>query len=217
MSEPNTPPEKTAEELQAEIAKLQADKTALVGETTELRKSRQEKDEEIKVLQDAVKAATEKNAANPEEQKIADVVQKILGNESQKSAERNREAAFTKFVTDNNEYHPDNDTGGLKLAALKREYAGFNTSGLVETDDFVNVIGKAHALLRGPDTPRQTTETPYSSTTSTPVAPAAPQNDKLSDQEKKVMEQNGWTETQFTTLKAKYPDMVAELIAPVVH
>lgn len=218
MSEPITPIEKSVDELKAELAKLESDKQSLVGETQELRKSRQEKEDEIATLKAALVAAAEKNQANPEEQKIAEVVQKILGNEIQKSAERNREAAFTKFVAENNEYHPDNDPGGLKLLALKREFASFNTSGLVETDDFVKVIGKANALLRGTDTSRQTPmdTNPYSSTTSSPAAPPVRAESKVSDAEKKLIEQNGWTEDEFLKLKAKMPDMIEGLIRPVV-
>lgn len=219
MSEPITPTEKTADELKAEIAKLESDKQGLVGETQDLRKSRQEKDEEIATLKAALVAAAEKNQANPEEQKIAEVVARVLSKEKEQSAVTNREAAFTKFVAENKEYHPDNDPGGLKLSALKKEFEGFNTTGLVATEDFVAVIGKANALLRGTDTSRQTpTDTnPYSSTTSTPAAPVVKTESKLSPEEQKLVADNGWTEDQFLKLKAKMPDMIDDLIRPVVH
>lgn len=221
MSEPITPSQPTVEDLQAKIATLESEKTNLVGELTQGRETNRtklsEKEAEIETLKTALAAAVEKNQANPEEQKIMEVVQKVLGNETQKSAERNRDAAFTQFVTENNEYHPDNDTGGLKLAALRREFAGFNTTGLVEREDFLKVIGKAHALLRGTDTPRQTTDNPYSSTPSQPAAPAVSPVTKVSEHEKKVIEANGWTEEQYLKLKDKYPDMIEDLIRPVVH
>lgn len=216
MSEIQPGTEKSPEELKAEIASLESAKAALTGELTDTRPKLREAQEKIDLLTEQLKAAVEKNQANPEEQKIAEVVQKILGNETQKSAERNREAAFTKFVTENNEYHPDNDAGGLKLAALKREFAAFNTTGLVETEDFVQVIGKAHALLRGTDTTRQTTTAqPYSSTSSQPAAPAVVVDSKLTEQEKKLVEENGWTEEKFLKLKAKMPDVIEDLIKPV--
>lgn len=218
MSEIITPTEKSVDELKAEIATLEAAKVALTGELTDTRPKLREAQEKIDLLTEQLTAAVQKNQANPEEQKIIEVVQKVLGTETQKSAEKNREAAFTKFVADNNEYHPDNDTGGLKLAALKREFAQFNTTGLVNTEDFATVIGKAHALLRGTGTPSQTTTvTPYSSTPSQPAAPSAPTDSKVSPEEAELIKQNGWTEERFLALKAKMPGVIEDLIKPVAH
>lgn len=208
--------EKTIEELQSEIATLQSEKAGLVGETQDLRKSRQEKDTEIEGLKELVKQATDKNNADPEEGKIIAVVQKVLGNVAQQSAEKNRKAAFDKFVTENKEYHQDNDPTGLKRAALEREFGSFNTAGLVETEDFVKVIGKANALLRGSDTRDSDESTQIiSSSSSTPAAPAAGLDKDLSPQEAELIKRNGWTKEKFLGLKAKMPGFVRELVAGV--
>lgn len=215
MSVENNPSEKTAEELKSEIAKLEADKAALTGELTDTRPKIREANEQIELLKDQLRAAVEKNNADPEESKIAEVVARTLAQRETARAEANRKAAFDKFVAENKDYHPDNDVGGLKLAALSREFAQFNTSGLVETEDFVRVIGKANALLRGTDTPRHTPENPYSSTPSTPASPIVPKDDDISQEEKKLIERNGWSKEKFLSLKAKMPDMVEDLVAGV--
>lgn len=216
MSENNTPPEKTVEELKLEVARLESEKAGLVGETQDLRKARQEKEEQITTLQDALKAATDKNNASPEDEKIAAAIAKVLSQKEEDRAKANRKAAFDKFVAENKEYHPDNDPSGLKRTALEKELAQFNTNGIVETDDFVKVIGKANALLRGTDTPRQAnTDNPYSSTPSNPAPPAPGPDKDLSEQEKKLIDRNGWTKEKYMSLKAKMPDFIEGLIAGV--
>lgn len=217
MSEPNTPVEKSVDELKAEIATLEAAKAALTGELTDTRPKLREAQEKIDLLTTQLTAAVEKNKESPEEQKITEAVQKVLAQRDQQSAQGNREAAFAKFVKENSEYHPDNDAGGLKRAALEREFATFNTSAIVKPEDFETFIGKAHALLRGTDTTRQTeTVTPYSSTTRTPAAPTAPVESKLSPEESELLKQNGWTEEKYLALKAKMPGIVEKLIKPVL-
>lgn len=216
MSEPITPPVKTVEELQSEIVKLETDKQSLIGETQEIRKSRQEATEQVETLKELLKAATEKNNANPEDQKIEEVVRKALAQRDQQSATSNRKTAFDKFVSENKDYHPDNDAGGLKMAALEREFAGFNTSALVAEEDFVKVIGKAHALLRGTDTQRQIDPAqPESSLSNNPAQPHITQDKDLSDTEAKLIQRNGWTKERFLALKAKMPDMVEDMVRDV--
>lgn len=211
-----TPQEKTPEELKAEIARLEQDKAALTGELQGNRPKLREANEQIELLKEQLAAAVKKNDAEPEDKKIAEAIDRVFAQRTQVSAEANKKAAFAKFVAENTEYNPDNDQGGLKFAALKKEFEQFNTSGLVEKEDFESVIGKAHALLRGTDTTRRT-DTPSipSSTTSTPAAPASIVQSKVSDEEKKLIERNGWTEEKYLKLKAKMPDYMNNLIRPV--
>lgn len=210
--------EPTIESLTAKLAEAEAAKTALVGETTELRKSRQDKETEIELLKEQLKAATDKNNENPEEEKIRKAVAAELAKETTAKAEANRKKAFEKFVAENKEYHPDNDPSGLKKQALEKELAGLTSwQSTVEVDDLVTVIGKANAYLRGVDTSRQndTTVAPYSSTPNSPTSPVGDDKDGLSPQEKKLIERNGWTKEKFLTLKGKMPDYVANLVEGV--
>lgn len=214
MTEIITPaPEgETPEVLRAKIAQLEQDKLSLTGELTDTRPKIREANDKIELLQQQLTAAVKKNEANPEEQKIEAVVQKLLGNKQQQDSDRNRKAAFDQFISGHKEYHPDNDTGGLKRAALEREFATFNLAGLVEVDDFKARIEKADRLLRG-STSRESdngTQTPSSGPSATSAN--EPENSTtLSAREKEVVDRNGWTEEEYLKLKAKMPDFVESL------
>lgn len=200
--------------LKAKNAQLEADKIALVGETTELRKSRADKETELQLAKEALVAAAEKNNQNPEEAKIAEVVTKVLSQEKLGQAERNKKAAFDKFVAENKEYHPDNDPGGIKAKALETQFNRFNLNGLVEVDDFMKVIGDSNNLLRGIDTPRQpSTQVP--SSPHSVVAPSSQQVSELSPAEQALIERNGMTQEKYLALKAKMPDFAAALLATI--
>lgn len=210
--------EPTIEELQAKLAEAEQAKAALTGELTDTRPKLREKDDLINTLKEQLKAATDKNNENPEEEKIRKAVEAQLAKDRATTAEANRKKAFEKFVAGNKDYHPDNDQGGLKKAALEKELANLNTwNTLTETEDLIAVIGKANTYLRGVDTSRQndTTVAPYSSTTNSPAAPVGDDKDGLSPSEKKLIERNGWTKEKYTALKAKMPDYVENLVAGV--
>ena len=209
--------EKTIEELQSDITKLESDKAGLVGETQDLRKSRQEKEEEITVLKDLLQKATDKNNASPEDEKIASVVASELAKRELGRSQNNRKAAFDKFVKEHKEYLPDNDTGGLKRGALEREFNSFNTQGAVEVEDFEVFIGKADRLLRGEDTARQNESgsQPYSSQPNNATPPVGGPDTDLTPQEKKLIDRNGWTKEKYLALKAKDPDYFDKLAAQV--
>lgn len=199
------------EELKAKIVTLEADKLALVGETTELRKSRADKEAELQLAKDALAASVAKNNASPEEAKITEALEKLLSQKEGERAIANKKAAFDKFVNDNKEYHPDNDVGGIKKAALEAQFNRFNQSGIVEVDAFVKLIGDANALLRGIDTSRQ----PNPQIPSNPSSVAAPKDvpsDEVSQKEIALFTNNGWTKEKYLELKAKMPDFIEGLL-----
>lgn len=199
------------EELKAKIATLEADKLALVGELTDNRPKLREKDEAIELLKTQLQAAVEKNTATPEEAKITEAVEKLLSAKEGERALANKKAAFDKFVSENKEYHPDNDVGGIKKAALEAQFNRFNQTGIVEVDAFVKLIGDANALLRGHDTSRQP-NTPVLSTPSSVTTPAALPDNELSPKEITLINNNGWTKEKYLELKGKMPDFIDGLL-----
>lgn len=219
MSEnPNPPVVQTEAELKAKITELENAKNALTGELTEQKPKIREAQEQIELLKGQLAAAVQKNNETPEEQKILSVVEKALAQRDQGDAEKNRKTAFDKFVAANKEYSPDNDPGGLKRSALERELATLKTwETAVEVDDLVGVIGKANTYLRGLDTSRQTNNTvqPYSSTTVSPSLIVQDPDADLSEQEKKLLAQNGMSKEKFLALKAKMPDFIETLLLQV--
>lgn len=220
MSDNQNPldPQGTEAELKAKIVELEAAKVALTGELTTSKPKLREAQDKIDLLTQQLTAAVDKNNANPEETKIAEVVARVLSQGEATRATNNRKTALDKFVTANKEFSPDNDPGGLKKAALERELSSLKTwETAVEVDDLLGVIGKANTYLRGQDTSRQTETTvqPFSSSS----APASPPNvtgdGDLSPQEKKLLEQNGMSKEDFLKLKAKMPDFVEGLVERV--
>lgn len=216
MIEPNGAPQESVDELKAKIAQLEADKVSIVGELTDTRPKLREKDEAIKLLSEQLVAAAKKNEDNPEEAKIAAIVAKTLQQRDGERAAGNRKAAFEKFVNEHKEYHPDNDTGGIKRAALEKELGDISSwNTVVETEDLVAVIRKADGYLRGGGTSRQTqVDNPYSSSSPSFTAPTGTPTSKLTPLEKELVERNGWTEDKFLKMKELNPGIV-RLIAPV--
>lgn len=196
--------------LQAKVTQLEADKVSLVGELTETRPKLREKDEALEAAKAALAAAVAKNNETPEDTKIAEAVRVELNRKEEERAVANKKQAFDKFVSDNKEYHPDNDPGGIKKAALEAQFNRFNQAGLVEVDAFMRLIGDANALLRGIDTTRQMN--PQIPSTPTPVTPpnALPDNE-LTSEETELIQNNGWTKEQYLTLKGKMPDYFESL------
>lgn len=203
------------EELKAKVATLEADKTALVAEITSDRsKNRQSieaKDEELRIAKEALVASVAKNNASPEESKITEALEKLLSQKEGERATANKKAAFDKFVNDNKEYHPDNDIGGIKKAALEAQFNRFNQNGIIEVDAFSKLIGDANALLRGPDTSRQPNTQILSTPSPTNQPKSAPDNE-LTSKEIDLINSNGWTKEKYMELKAKMPDFIEGLI-----
>lgn len=214
----NPPVVQTEAELKAKIVELEAAKVALTGELTDNRPKLREASEQIELLKTQLHAATEKNNANPEETKIAEVVARVLSQGEATRATNNRKTALDKFVSANKEFSPDNDPGGLKKAALERELANIKTwETAVEVDDLVGVIGKANTYLRGQDTSRQTETTvqPFSSSSASASQPVVIGDGDLSPQEKILIDRNDWTKERFLELKAKMPDFIEGLVEKV--
>ena len=200
--------------LQAKVTELEAAKTALVGETTDLRKARQDKETEIETLKNLLKEATEKNNLAPEDEKIAAVVTRVLGSKEQERAAANKKSALEAFVNKHKEYHPDNDPGGIKKAALERELANLNPwNTAVEVGELTAVIEKANTYLRGHDTPRQDANgNPILTPPNNPTPPKTTPDDELSPREQQLIDRNGWTKEKYLGLKAKMPDFVDSLL-----
>jgi hypothetical protein len=211
------------EEMKSKIAALEAEKTGLVGELQSDRKKRQELADQVTTLQEAVAEATKVNtASNPNgdiEVLVTEAVTKALKTTEASKAKENKKAAFEKFVREHKEFSSENDITGLRREALEKEFNNFNTSNVVELEDFEVLVGKAHRLLGGDTTPAtsgQRANNPYASTPISSVSPRTVQNDNLSDKEVKLYEQNGWTKERYIKLKAKMPESyITSLLAHV--
>lgn len=151
-----------------------------------------------------------------EDDKIAQKVKEILQQEKSSNAQNNKKLAFEKFISDNKEFHPENDSLGLKRGALERKFNQFNTAELETVEQFLSVIGDAKRLLVGNDTPQETPSGVKIQNSPTPKTnPPSRDSTELSPKEQKLAETTGRTKEQILKLKAKHPDLLEGLLEHV--
>lgn len=205
------PVELTDEQKEAD-AKLTAALAPLVEEVKELRLERG-------MLKDLLKTKEEITPLKPaepvtEEEKLSAAIKKALDAEKSSNAQAAKRTAFEKFIMENKEFHPDNDSLGIKRDALQKKFAQFNTDGLSTVEEFTSVIGDAKRLLVGNDNRQVTTD----GRTIIPQAPI-PRNSlkpivdqELSPKEIKLMETTGRSKEQLLKMKKNHPDMLEGLL-----
>lgn len=191
-------------------------KAALIEELKELRKERAI----YKEIAEG-KLAEEKKPVEKipeEEEKIISTVKKVLDEEKSGMVKANKQAAINKYITENKEFHPENDSLGLKRDALLNKLNLFNTSSLSTVDEFYSVIRDAHRLLVGfdkqPDTEGKN-KNPYSDSPTPKPQPQPVAENGLTQEEKKLIETSGWTVEKYLKTKEKHGDMIAGLLSRV--
>ena len=188
-------------ELEQEIASLKEGATAKIKELKQELKD--------KVVPE-VKPEVPQQAQETAEETMNRLLDKRLQADEAKNAETNKETALAGFITSRNDLSESNDVGGIKLAAFKRELAGFNLSGLHSEQDFLSVFGKAYALSAGPDTPVNAQGRYIPSTPNAPSVPVAVNQQgegSLSQEELALAERNGLTPEQYLKKKETHGDM----------
>jgi len=146
------------------------------------------------------------------DKKIAEAIQA----RDRQEADKNWEKAQVAFIAKHKEYHPDNDTGGLKKSILDRELSLLNRNGLTSVEDLEAILEKANTLaVASSSSPVQSVRIDPSIPRSNPE-PKAQDGSKLTPKELRVLEQlqnlgassTPWTEERFLKLKAKDPGFV---------
>lgn len=207
------------DDLSQKIATLESEKSNLVNEIKEDRKARQALKDEVETLKTALTQSVEGNK-NPEDDKVKSVVENVLASREASRATNNRKIALEKFVTENKEFHPDNDSTGIMREALERKLSSFNLSGLSEVDDFIKVIGEAKTLLVQKDTGTKSSietevKNPYSSTSQSTITPTVKDTTGLTAAEVKLIGQAGFTKEKYLELKSKMPSYINGLLKNV--
>ena len=209
--------QKEKDEQAQKIAELEKTNTGLVEEIKADRKKRQDLEEDVGVLKTAIEKSVKANEPNPEDEKIQSVVKEVLKSNDASRAKQNKTVALEKFIAENKEFHPENDPTGIKREALEKKLKSFNTSDVVEVEDFITVIGDAKTLL-GQDTGSKTTpgeevKNPYSSTSKSTPSPKEAVDKDLDPREQKLIRQAGYTKESYLALKAKMPSFIDGLLA----
>lgn len=168
--------------------------------------------EELKELR-RKKGLDENGQPIPTTQAPDDIVTKIrevLNEDKMKAAEGNRTKALQKFYEQNKEFHPDNDVSGLKFRLIEDELKNFKTDGLYSEEDYLKLFNKSKSLVMNGDKDGGTLIQGDASNGSGGGAgnPRAAEQSRLISEERKLIEQEGWTEERYLTLKGK-PNMAA--------
>ncbi len=185
--------------LETEKSKEATDKQAAVDELKENRTKMAELKRQL-----AEKGGTDQPAD------VDNAVAAALAKRDKERADTNKVAALDKFVKSHKEFLPENDPTGLKLQAFKGKLSRFNTDGLTEVEQFMEVFEDAGRLLG--HTPQQKNNKPVMpNIPPSSDEPAEVIQSQLSPKEKKVLERMGWTEEKYLALKKKMPDYVERI------
>lgn len=195
--------EKRARQLQEERDNIRNELIAMREERRELR----QKVEQYESNNSGGNQATDNQAD------VTQVVESLLQQKEQERAKQNRRKAFEKFVIDHKEYHPENDSTGLKRERLENEFSKFNLNGVTETEDFYDFIKKANTLINPSGSTERKTVNPY------PTDPSSTSADQdvrdpyaLTKEEKNLAQKTGWTEEKLKDLKKKDPEYLETLL-----
>lgn len=215
-TEPTSPEggeENQEKELIEKNANLEQDKANLTAEIKSVREAKQKAEAE----RDALKVTPPKEEDPDElEVKATEVVNKILADRSQKSADESRRLAEAEFQILHKEFHPDNDAGGIKFSSLQENLSRFNTKGLKTKDEFIGVFEDALSLMGGKPSVDTIVNNPYvASNRASGTQPQIGDENDFSDKELKLIKNHGWTKEQLLKHKAKRPDYVRSLLEHV--
>lgn len=204
------PEENTNEEtITPEEAKLLKESLAnTVDELKELRKKNKE-------LSEKKESKIETPIIEDEATKLAKAVKAVLNSEKMENAKTEKVKAFERFITENKEFHPDNDPTGLKRQALEEKLKDYNTE-VMSVEKYYDVIGEAQLLLTG-DNKSNTNRVnnPFSSSIQSRMTPKPVVVDKLTSKERKLVENGSATEEYILKLKEKRPAYLASLLERV--
>lgn len=212
MEQENNYEGKTPEELleilakkDEDLKKAESDKTATVGELKDLRTKKQEIEKELEEARKPKDQVPDGGESATQEQQFEAFLQK----KQQEDANKNKERALADFRSSHHEFSEASDPGGIKFAAFEREMAKFNLSGLSSVDDFNTRFREVHEFMNRSKKPDESISlhngTPRNPTEQTPANEGA-----LDADDKKLIEQLGWTQERYLKYKEKNPAYVEQ-------
>lgn len=222
IDEKVTLPKKEYDEIVGKLADKTQSEANLVSEIKELREKKQLTEAEAEDLKkkleqrDAIVVDTKDLTPEKIAEIAANTMKSAFAERDNETAKANRTAAFTAFISKHKEFHPDNDQGGIKMAALERKVSQFNTGGLKTESDFLTVLEDASKLVGTTQAAKPIGSDPN------PLAPIGTREgtyvpeasvDNLTSKEMKVIEQSfGGDKERYLKIKAKRPEYVATLL-----
>lgn len=200
---------KTPEELiemlaqkDADLQKAETDKTATVGELKDLRTKKQEVEAELE------QARKPKDPAPDGGKSTEEQFEAFLAKKQSEEATKNKDKALADFRSSHHEFSEASDPGGIKFAAFEREMAKFNLSGLSSVDDYNGRFREVHEFMNRSQKPDDSISV-HKGTNNNPVDPGSKNENALDADDKKLIEQLGWTQERYLAYKEKNPEYVA--------
>lgn len=199
-----------------EIETLLKNQENLVEEIKQVRKERAEARAEAELLKKKLEEETPSGNSEDKET-VESIVKKVLEQKESTKVLANKQKAFDAFVASHKEFLKGNDPAGLKRQALERKFNLFNTSKLTEVQEFMEVIKDSASLLGIVDTDskthKETDYNPYSSTPEGSPSPSITDSISLTEKERKVVKEKGWTEEEYLKKKQAHPEFIKGLLA----
>lgn len=210
MSEIDKTEEERIEEAKQEAikeaeAKAKAAQDAMTAELQAERQRRQAAEEEMK-------RAKEEHSRTPETDPEK-VFTELLNKKSQEEAKSNKEEAIKSFKNSVREFSDEHDTAGIVFSAFERELNKFNLEGLKTKEDFTNRFKEVYEFMNRAKKPTDPNVNFYKGGTSnTGSDPAGDDKAHLSDVEKNLIKDMGWTNERYLAQKAKRPHYISSLL-----
>lgn len=213
---------KEYDELLESLNKEKEDKKKVVNELIEVRDKKQLAEAEATKLKEELSKNLRPDDGVITPEKIAEItartVQETLSKKEAEASEENRKEALRIFKSTNKEFHEDNDTGGIKFAALEKELTKFNLNGLKTKEQFINVLESAKKLLvteKAAEEPTKVEDPTPSQDFSNPKA-IEEASKNLNSTENKLIEKflNG-DKKKYLELKLKRPEYVEQLLESI--
>lgn len=215
-------------DLKEELAQANKDKNSLTEEIKTLRKKNadeifEDNNSDNKPDDGSSDDGSSNNddAGNQDDSKVdvSKEVANVLAKRDQDRMKKNQVKALGQFWEKYKEFHPDNDSSGVKTEALKSALNRLNTEGNIEVDDILDDLETARKLVPGiknsPDdgnNPRN----PYNSDNRNPSGgdPSESKNDDqvMSNVERKLAQEKGWSDEKYLKLRSNHPKMLADLL-----
>lgn len=181
-----------------EVSNLKQDKVNLVEELKGLRTSRQEIEKRVSEV----------------EKKAADDLSKFASDDKQKKLDSAKKIAEDKFKSKYKEFHPDNDTGGLKYQALVKELELRKLDGVDTEDGFLSAFEDAAILLsqRGKQVKSNLNGRFAESPRGGSGDNKSIDDSGLDAREVKLLKMQGWDAERYLKIKTKRPEYVESLL-----
>lgn len=195
---------KEREELRLKLEEKEKAEKAIIEELQSERTQRQKAQEELK----GKEGATE----SPDDEDPEKVVERVLTRRQEEERKSSQEQALREFRKNHPEFNEENDPAGIAFKKFEDTLSKFNLSDVKSKEDFSNRFGEVYEFMNRKSTPSESKNFHSGTKDSPGSSPREDDTVVLSDAEKKVMEQIGWTKEKFLEQKAKRPHFVASLL-----